>query len=180
MEKECQLLNLIALRLPTSHIIHRLSLLQLSATQRTAKRELTFPSGCVQGWTIPFISRYKLSNSSPLGLGPEVSTGFPREEERGRSQRSFPSGRFRTVQQRENGEMVHYSALGRSVALCLSPRPLQLEREASWRHLVSAPFCCCSPLLYRTSEKTHNLLHLAICSGNTDRLVLNHLESNPA
>ncbi len=33
------------------------------------------PSGCVHGCTIPFISRYKQSNSSPFGLGVEVSSG---------------------------------------------------------------------------------------------------------
>lgn len=33
-------------------------------------------SGWEQGWTIPFMSRYRLSNSSPLGLGRVVSTGM--------------------------------------------------------------------------------------------------------
>ena len=33
-------------------------------------------SGCVQGWIIPFMSKYKLSNSTPLGFGAVVSTGI--------------------------------------------------------------------------------------------------------
>ncbi|KAI6844740.1 hypothetical protein KC342_g88 [Hortaea werneckii] len=33
-------------------------------------------SGCEQGWTIPFISKYRLSISSPLGLGFRPSTGI--------------------------------------------------------------------------------------------------------
>ena len=33
-------------------------------------------SGCEQGCTIPFMSRYRLSNSSLLGFGPLVSTGI--------------------------------------------------------------------------------------------------------
>src|SRR5579859_6248131 len=32
-------------------------------------------SGCEQGWTIPLKSKYKLSNSTLLGLGKVVSTG---------------------------------------------------------------------------------------------------------
>lgn len=33
-------------------------------------------SGCVHGWIIPFISKYKLSNSTSFGLGLLVSTGI--------------------------------------------------------------------------------------------------------
>ena len=34
-----------------------------------------FPSGCVHGCTIPFMSRYRQSNSSPLGFGRVLSIG---------------------------------------------------------------------------------------------------------
>lgn len=33
-------------------------------------------SGCVHGWMMPFMSRYRLSNSTSLGLGRVVSTGI--------------------------------------------------------------------------------------------------------
>lgn len=33
-------------------------------------------SGCVQGCIIPFISRYKLSNSTPFGFGSAEFTGM--------------------------------------------------------------------------------------------------------
>lgn len=32
-------------------------------------------SGCVHGWIIPFMSRYKLSNSTPFGFGSVASSG---------------------------------------------------------------------------------------------------------
>lgn len=33
-------------------------------------------SGCEHGWTMPFMSRYKLSNSSPFGFFPRMSRGM--------------------------------------------------------------------------------------------------------
>ncbi|KAF2840077.1 hypothetical protein M501DRAFT_971962 [Patellaria atrata CBS 101060] len=33
-------------------------------------------SGCAHGWTMPFMSRYRLSNSSPLGFRSRVSIGI--------------------------------------------------------------------------------------------------------
>lgn len=33
-------------------------------------------SGCVHGWMMPFMSRYRLSNSTSLGFGLVVSTGI--------------------------------------------------------------------------------------------------------
>ena len=43
--------------------------------EREREREITFPSGSKQGWMIPFMSKYKLSNSMPLELGLKTSTG---------------------------------------------------------------------------------------------------------
>ncbi len=38
-------------------------------------QDIYLSSGCVHGWMMPFISKYRLSNSIPFGLGFDTSTG---------------------------------------------------------------------------------------------------------
>ena len=51
-------------------------------------------SGWEAGWMIPFMSRYKLSNSTAFGLGCDVSTGMrsPAADQPGRCTRHLPLG----------------------------------------------------------------------------------------
>jgi len=44
--------------------------------EREEEREITLSLGWKQGWMIPFISKYQLSNFIPLGVGLKTSTRY--------------------------------------------------------------------------------------------------------